>query len=80
MPLLCLEGTMKTVTLKIKRFDPEKDQRPYWATYQVKVEENERLLDALHTIKWEQDGSLTFRRSGGHGVRGSEAMRINGRR
>lgn len=66
------------VTLKIKRFDPERDQRPYWATYQVEVEANERLLDALQKIKWEQDGSLTFRRSCGHGICGSDAMRING--
>jgi len=69
---------IQVVTLKIKRFDPERDQRPYWATYQVEVEANERLLDALQKIKWEQDGSLTFRRSCGHGICGSDAMRING--
>ena len=59
---------MRTVTLKIRRFDPEKVQGPYWAEYRVEVEENDRLLDALHKIKWEQNGSLTFRRSCGHGV------------
>ena len=37
------------------------------------------MLDALHQIKWEQDGSLTFRRSCAHGVCGSDAMRINGK-
>ena len=37
------------------------------------------MLDALHKIKWEQDGSLTFRRSCAHGVCGSDAMRINGK-
>ena len=70
---------MRTATLKIKRFDPEKDHRPYWAEFRVAVEESDRLLDALHKIKWELDGSLTFRRSCGHGVCGSDAMRINGR-
>src|SRR6185312_9284257 len=35
--------------------------------------------DALHEIKWELDGTLTFRRSCAHGVCGSDAMRINGR-
>ncbi len=69
---------MKTVTLKIRRFDPDGDRRPYWATYRVEVEENDRVLDALQKIKWEQDGSLTFRRSCAHGVCGSDAMRING--
>jgi Sigma-70 region 2/2Fe-2S iron-sulfur cluster binding domain len=48
---------MKTVMLKIQRFDPEKDQRPHWAEYQVAVEANHCLLDALNTIKWEQDAS-----------------------
>ena len=69
---------MKTATLKIKRFDPEKDRRPYWVEYRVDVEDGDRLLDALHKIKWEQDGSLTFRRSCGHGVCGSDAMSVNG--
>jgi succinate dehydrogenase / fumarate reductase iron-sulfur subunit len=39
----------------------------------------DRVLDLLHTIKWEQDGSLTFRRSCAHGVCGSDAMLLNGR-
>jgi succinate dehydrogenase / fumarate reductase iron-sulfur subunit len=69
---------MKTVILKIQRFDPEKDQRPHWVEYRVAVEANDRLLDALNTVKWEQDGSLTFRRSCGHGVCGSDAMSVNG--
>jgi len=36
------------------------------------------VLDLLHRIKWEQDGTLTLRRSCAHGVCGSDAMRING--
>lgn len=69
---------MRTVTLKIQRFDPEKERRPYWASYQVEVEDTDRLLDALNKVKWEQDGSLTFRRSCGHGVCGSDAMNVSG--
>ncbi len=69
---------MKKVTLRIQRFDPEKDAKPYWQEYTVEVEENERVLDALNKIKWEQDGTLTFRRSCAHGICGSDAMRING--
>ena len=37
------------------------------------------VLDCLHKIKWEHDGSLAFRRSCAHGVCGSDGMRINGR-
>jgi len=66
------------VELRIKRFDPEKDQKPRWADYQVEVEPTDRLLDALHYVKWYQDGSLTFRRSCAHGICGSDCMLING--
>ena len=68
-----------TVTLFIRRFDPETDQEPKWVDYDVEMFGTDRVLDALHKIKWEQDGSLTFRRSCAHGVCGSDAMRINGR-
>ena len=68
-----------TVTLKISRFNPEVDTEQHWETYQVTSHATDRVLDALHQIKWEQDGSLSFRRSCAHGVCGSDAMRINGK-
>ena len=68
-----------TVTLMIRRFDPEVDEEPKWVDYDVEMFGTDRVLDALHKIKWEIDGSLTFRRSCAHGVCGSDAMRINGR-
>src|SRR5213592_4123638 len=67
------------VLVRIKRFDPEKDKKPYWADYRVEVDPIDRLLDAMNTIKWTMDGSLTYRRSCAHGVCGSDAMRINGK-
>ena len=67
------------VTLFIRRFDPETDQEPRWVDYDVEMYSTDRVLDALHKVKWELDGSLTFRRSCAHGVCGSDAMRINGR-
>jgi succinate dehydrogenase / fumarate reductase, iron-sulfur subunit len=68
-----------TVTLKIRRYNPELDGEPHWQSFQVVIDPRDRLLDALHKIKWEQDGTLTFRRSCAHGICGSDAMRINGR-
>lgn len=68
-----------TVTLIIRRFDPDVDEEPHWQDFDVELYETDRVLDALHKIKWEMDGSLTFRRSCAHGVCGSDAMRINGR-
>jgi succinate dehydrogenase / fumarate reductase iron-sulfur subunit len=66
------------VTLKVKRYNPESDRKPHWEEFQVKVEETDRVLDALHQARWEHDGSLAFRRSCAHGVCGSDAMVING--
>lgn len=68
-----------TVTLNIRRYIPELDDEPRWQDFDVVVLPTDRVLDALHKIKWEQDGSLTFRRSCAHGICGSDAMRINGR-
>ncbi|WP_111718610.1 succinate dehydrogenase iron-sulfur subunit [Homoserinimonas sp. OAct 916] len=68
-----------TVTLIIRRFDPEVDEEPHWQDFDVELYSTDRVLDALHKIKWEVDGSLTFRRSCAHGICGSDAMRINGR-
>jgi succinate dehydrogenase / fumarate reductase, iron-sulfur subunit len=69
---------MKNATIKILRFNPEIDEKPVYREYTVEVEPTDRVLDALHTIKWYQDGTLTFRRSCAHGICGSDAMRING--
>jgi succinate dehydrogenase / fumarate reductase iron-sulfur subunit len=68
-----------TATMMIRRFDPDIDTEPRWQEFSVEMLPTDRVLDALHQIKWEQDGSLTFRRSCAHGVCGSDAMRINGR-
>lgn len=67
------------VTLKILRFNPETDSKPHYETYTVEQEPTDRVLDALNEVKWNHDGTLTFRRSCAHGVCGSDAMRINGR-
>jgi len=67
------------VKLKIRRFNPETDKKPWWGQYEVEMEPTDRVLDALHAVKWYQDGTLTLRRSCAQGICGSDAMRINGR-
>ncbi len=67
------------VELRILRYDPERDRKPHEETYRVEAGPMDRVLDLLHRVKYEQDGSLTFRRSCGHGICGSDAMLINGR-
>lgn len=69
------------VTIRLKRQNPEipGKEKPYWQEFVLKdVDPTDRLLEMLHRIKWEQDGTLTLRRSCAHGVCGSDAMRING--
>ena len=67
------------VTLKIKRYNPELDEKAHWETYDVEVDPGDQLLDALHQVKWFHDGSLALRRSCAHGICGSDNMRVNGR-
>lgn len=66
------------VQFKVKRFNPEKDQKPYWGEYTVDIEPTDRILDGLNYIKWNVDGTLAYRRSCAHGICGSDALLING--
>ena len=64
---------------KIYRYNPEQDKKPYVKEYELDVvEPGTMLLTALLRIKDEQDESLSFRRSCGEGVCGSDGMNING--
>jgi succinate dehydrogenase / fumarate reductase iron-sulfur subunit len=66
------------MTLRIRRYNPEVSADPWWDEFAVDMEASDRLLDALHEVKWRHDGTLALRRSCGHGVCGSDAMLING--
>ena len=66
------------VKLKIFRFDPQIDQEPHYQNYEVEADPFDRILDCLNRIRWEQDPTLSFRWSCGHGICGSDGMRING--
>jgi succinate dehydrogenase / fumarate reductase iron-sulfur subunit len=67
------------ITLRIRRFNPEVAPDPWWDEFTVDMEPTDRLLDALHEVKWYHDGTLALRRSCAHGICGSDAMMINGR-
>ncbi|NIM93017.1 MAG: succinate dehydrogenase iron-sulfur subunit [Anaerolineales bacterium] len=66
------------VTLRIFRYNPEKDKKPHYETYKIEAEQTDQVLDLLNRVKWEQDGTLAYRRSCAHGICGSDALRING--
>jgi succinate dehydrogenase / fumarate reductase iron-sulfur subunit len=52
---------------------------PQIHSYQLDVEPGNTILDCLNRIKWEQDGSLAFRKNCRNTICGSCSMRINGR-
>ena len=73
------QAANNTVKLDIYRYNPESDEKPYMQSFTVPVEKSGmKLLDALNYIKWNLDGSLTYRRSCGEGVCGSDGLNING--
>jgi succinate dehydrogenase / fumarate reductase iron-sulfur subunit len=64
---------------RIYRYNPETDAKPYMQEYELAVEGDLMLRDALLAIRDEQDPTLTFRHSCGEGVCGSDGMNVNGR-
>ncbi len=69
----------KKMKFKVFRFNSETDFLPYYKTYEVEVKPGEVVLDILNKIKWEQDGSFSYRRSCRHGICGSCAVKVNGK-
>ncbi|RCK71728.1 MAG: Succinate dehydrogenase iron-sulfur protein [Ignavibacteriae bacterium] len=67
------------VKFSIFRYDASKDEKPYRQEFTLEVEPTDRILDCLDRIKWDYDGSLTYRRSCSHGICGSDAININGK-
>ena len=65
----------------IQRYNPDQDESPYMKEFDVDLSEvtGVMLLDVLEHIKAHQDSSLSFRRSCGGGVCGSDGMSINGK-
>ena len=66
------------LTLRIKRFQKEKDPPGWIETFQVEIRKGMNLLEALLHLQDEQDGTLAFRYSCRGAVCGSCAMKVNG--
>ena len=69
----------KKVTLKVFRFNAKTDYLPYYKTYDLEVSDHEVMLDLLNRIKWEHDGSFSYRRSCRHGICGACGIKVNGK-
>ncbi|OGT64303.1 MAG: succinate dehydrogenase iron-sulfur subunit [Gammaproteobacteria bacterium RIFCSPHIGHO2_12_FULL_45_9] len=70
----------RVMTIAVYRYTPEQNAKPAMQEFILKVSDvrGSMLLNALETLK-EQHPDLSFRRSCGEGVCGSDGMNINGR-
>jgi succinate dehydrogenase / fumarate reductase, iron-sulfur subunit len=66
------------ILLRIRRYNPDTGDTPYYQEYPLDAEPSDRVLDAILYVKQHLDATLAVRKSCGHGVCGSDAMRING--
>jgi succinate dehydrogenase / fumarate reductase iron-sulfur subunit len=69
----------KKLTIKAFRFNKEQDYNAYYDTFEMEVSKDELVLDVMNRIKWEHDGSFSYRRSCRHGICGSCAIKVNGK-
>src|SRR5437763_9605034 len=70
---------MAEYILKIRRFDPESGQPPYWQEFDVDLDAERSVLDGILQAKGEQDGSIGIRCSCQAAICGSCGVRINGK-
>src|SRR5215218_2301062 len=69
---------MAEFTLKVRRFQPEEAEGPYWESFDVDLDPTLYVLDGLLQAKDRDDGSLAVRCSCRAAICGSCGMKING--
>src|SRR6478672_9822086 len=69
---------MANYTLKVRRFQPESGQGPYWEEFKVDLEPSLAVLDGILQAKDREDGSLSVRGASLAAICGSCGMKING--
>ena len=69
---------MATYTLKVRRYQPESGEGPYWEEFGVELDPSLSVLDGLLQAKDRDDGSLSVRCSCRAAICGSCGMKVNG--
>ena len=69
---------MAEYTLKVRRYQPETGQGPYWQEFKVDLDPDLSVLDGLLQVRDSQDGTLVVRCSCRAAICGSCGTKING--
>ena len=70
---------MGEYTLKLRRYQPESGEAPYWEEFKIDLDGKRSVLDGILQAKDRQDGSIGIRCSCRAAICGSCGVRINGR-
>src|ERR687894_2014657 len=69
----------ESFTLRVRRFNPESGEAPYYQDFNVDLEPERSVLDGILQAKGDQDGSLAIRCSCQAAICGSCGVKINGK-
>ena len=70
---------MSEYTLKLRRYQPDSGEAPYWEEFTIDLDGKRSVLDGILQAKDRQDGSIGIRCSCRAAICGSCGVRINGR-
>src|ERR1700749_4790794 len=70
---------MPDYTLRIRRYNPESGEAPYWEDHTVEMKSHSSVLEAILEVKAREDGSIGIRCSCRAAICGSCGVRINGK-
>jgi succinate dehydrogenase / fumarate reductase iron-sulfur subunit len=70
---------MPDFTLRLRRYDPESGEPPYWEEHTVDLEPHRSVLEAILRAKALTDGSIGIRCSCRAAICGSCGVRVNGK-
>jgi succinate dehydrogenase / fumarate reductase iron-sulfur subunit len=70
---------MPEYTLKLRRYDPESGEAPYWERFTIDLESHRSVLEGILAAKADVDGSIGIRCSCRAAICGSCGVRINGK-
>jgi succinate dehydrogenase / fumarate reductase, iron-sulfur subunit len=72
------DSPRKRFTLKMRRFDPESGEAPYWDEHTIELEPHRSVLEGILQARDRFDGSIGIRCSCRQAICGSCGVRING--